>query len=185
MIGIPIGLIVANGVEWLAHKYVLHGLGKKKGSYFSFHWHEHHKNSRKMGFLDPSYDRSPFGMHAQGKELLGLVSLCALAVPLLPVAPFFVGTIVYASVNYYRVHKRAHRDPVWAREHLPWHYDHHMGPNQDANWCVTKPFFDHVMGTREVYVGTEREAHAWRSWLARSRARASDGGTPVRAARLS
>ena len=33
-----------------------------------------------------------------------------------------------------------------------------MGPNQDANWCVTRPWFDILMGTREPYVGTEREA---------------------------
>jgi sterol desaturase/sphingolipid hydroxylase (fatty acid hydroxylase superfamily) len=32
-----------------------------------------------------------------------------------------------------------------------------MGPNQAANWCVTRPWFDHLMGTREPYVGTERE----------------------------
>ena len=49
-------------------------------------------------------------------------------------------------------------DTEWAREHLPWHYDHHMGPNQHANWCVTKPWADIVMGTREPYCGTEREA---------------------------
>ena len=66
----------------------------------------------------------------------------------------------FSAVRYYRVHKRAHRDPSWAREHLPWHYDHHMGPNQDANWCVTWPWFDWVMGTREHYVGTERDRRA-------------------------
>ena len=38
---------------------------------------------------------------------------------------------------------------------MPHHYDHHMGKNQDANWCVTHPFFDWVMGTREPYYGTE------------------------------
>ena len=25
-----------------------------------------------------------------------------------------------------------------------------MNSNQDANWCVTKPWFDYVMGTRVV-----------------------------------
>lgn len=41
---------------------------------------------------------------------------------------------------------------------MPWHYDHHMGPNQHKNWCVTKPWFDVIMGTRERYAGTPREA---------------------------
>ncbi len=49
-------------------------------------------------------------------------------------------------------------DPEWGKEHLPWHYDHHMGPNQDSNWCVTKPWFDDLLGTRERYLGTERAA---------------------------
>ena len=42
-------------------------------------------------------------------------------------------------------------------EAFPWHYDHHMGPNQNANWCVTRPWMDIVMGTREPYAGTDRE----------------------------
>ena len=25
-----------------------------------------------------------------------------------------------------------------------------MNSNQDANWCVTKPWFDYVMGTRVI-----------------------------------
>ena len=73
-------------------------------------------------------------------------------------APFFVGTLAYSAWNYYRKHKRAHLDPEWARANLPWHYDHHMGPNQHANWCVTRPWFDVLMGTRQPYAGTEREA---------------------------
>jgi sterol desaturase/sphingolipid hydroxylase (fatty acid hydroxylase superfamily) len=58
---------------------------------------------------------------------------------------------------YYTRHKRAHLDPEWAREHLPWHYDHHLGPDQDQNWCVTFPWFDWVVGTRVKYAGTHRE----------------------------
>ena len=32
-----------------------------------------------------------------------------------------------------------------------------MGPDQDKNWCVTFPLWDYVMGTREHYIGTEKE----------------------------
>ena len=62
-------------------------------------------------------------------------------------------------------------DHAWAREHLPWHYDHHMGPDQDANWCVTRPWFDQLMGTRRPYAGTEAErlADAKRAKHARDR----------------
>ena len=158
MIGIPLGLATANATEWAVHKYVLHGLGKRKRSFWSFHWHEHHKACRKQGHRDPDYERSVFGANAQAKEAAALVGAALAVAPLATIAPFFVGTLWYSAVNYYRVHKRAHLDPDWAREHLAWHYDHHMGPDQDANWCVTKPWFDRVMGTRVPYIGTEREA---------------------------
>ena len=157
MLGIPLGLAYANAGEWFIHKYVLHGLGKKRSSFWSFHFHEHHKNARRNGFSDPDYDRPPFGDHAQGRELGGLIALSLAHAPLLPVAPLFTLTIWGSAAYYYRVHKRSHQDPDWARTNLPWHYDHHMGPDQDANWCVTRPWMDQLMGTRKPYVGTERE----------------------------
>ena len=67
-------------------------------------------------------------------------------------------TVVWSAFDYYRKHKRSHEDPEWAREHLPWHYDHHMGRDQNANWCVTHPFFDYVMGTRKEYLGVQPPA---------------------------
>ncbi len=157
MFGFVLGLLYANAGEWIIHKYVLHGLGRKKSSVWSYHWHEHHRHARRYEHLDEDYERSVFQWNAQGKEALGITVLALVHLPLLPVAPFFVGAVEYSALRYYRVHKRAHRDANWARENLPWHYDHHMGPNQDANWCVTWPWFDWVMGTREPYVGTERE----------------------------
>lgn len=158
MIGIPLGLLYSNAGEWAIHKYILHGLGKNKRSFWSYHWHDHHGDVRKNNHIDEAYQDTPLQWNAQGKELLGLVSLGMAHLPLMPVAPFFTGTVLYSLWKYYDVHKRSHLDPGWAREHLPWHYDHHMGPNQDANWCVTRPWFDEWMGTREPYAGTEREA---------------------------
>jgi sterol desaturase/sphingolipid hydroxylase (fatty acid hydroxylase superfamily) len=157
MIGIPLGMLYANATEWVAHKYVLHGLGKRKSSFWAFHWHEHHKECRKNGNRDRDYERPLYEWHAQGKEALVLAALLATHLPLAPVAPFFTGTLVWSALDYYRKHKRSHLDIEWARQHLPWHYDHHMGPNQNANWCVSRPWFDHLMGTREPYVGTEKE----------------------------
>ena len=158
MIGIPIGLLTANAIEWVVHKHILHGLGRQKESVWAFHWHEHHRACRRHGHRDADYERPVFGGHAQGKEALALAAGVMAVMPLAPVAPWFTATIAYSAVRYYRVHKRAHLDPEWAKVHLPWHYDHHMGPNQNANWCVTRPWFDHLMGTREPYLGTERAA---------------------------
>ena len=157
MIGIPIALGLANASEWIFHKYVLHNLGRNKQSFWAFHWHEHHRNARRQGHLDPDYKAPVLSRwNGQSKEAAALVAAAVAVLPLFPFAPFFAATGIYCTVNYYRKHKRAHLDPEWAREHLPWHYDHHMGPNQHANWCVTRPWFDHIMGTRDPYVGTER-----------------------------
>ncbi len=173
MIGVPLGLLYANVGEWLIHKHVLHGLGRKKGSFWDFHWHEHHAQVRRNDHVDPDYERSLLGWNAQTKEALGLLALGLAHVPLLPVAPFFTGAVLWSVANYYRVHKRSHLDPAWAKEHLAWHYDHHMGPDQDANWCVSKPWADLLFGTREPYLGTERHEldEAKRRSLAERRAR--------------
>ena len=157
MIGIPLGLIYANAGEWFIHKHLLHGLGRNRESFWSFHWHDHHRASRKNGMTDPAYTEMKWGWNPRTKEAVALAAVTAAHLPLLPIAPFFTSTVVYSAVNYYRVHKRAHQDPKWARENLPWHYDHHMAPNQDANWCVTRPFFDYVMGSRQEYVGSWKE----------------------------
>ena len=147
MIGIPIAMLYANAFEWWAHKHLLHGLGKKKNSFFAFHFFDHHRAARKHGMRDVGYANGVFGGAPQRKEALLLAGLVVVHVPLFPVAPFFTATVAYSAVNYWRTHKRAHLDPAWAEEHLPWHVEHHMGRDQDANWCVTHPFFDKVMGT--------------------------------------
>lgn len=74
MIGIPVGLSVANAAEWWIHKNVLHGQGRDRKSFWSFHWYEHHTHALKEDMYDSDYRRFPLGNHAQGKEILGLVA---------------------------------------------------------------------------------------------------------------
>jgi hypothetical protein len=178
MIGIALGLLYCNVAEWLVHKHVLHPAGRKKGSWFRFHWVEHHSACAVHDMHDPAYARSVFGNHAQGREALALALGTLAHLPLLPIAPFFTGTVFYGAINYYRTHKRAHLDPAWGKQHLPWHYDHHTAPNQDANWCVTKPFFDHVMDTRQRWIGTVEYTQATQ----RRAARKADRKAPAREA---
>lgn len=151
MLGIALGLAFVNAGEWVIHKHWLHGLGQKKHSFWSFHWHEHHRESRAHDMVDRHYEQSVFSWSPQGKEAVSLLAAAVAVAPLLPVAPFFTGTVWYRLGRYYQLHRRAHRDPAWANEHLPWHVDHHMGKDQNANWCVTHPWFDYVMGTRKRY----------------------------------
>ncbi|MCB1192999.1 MAG: sterol desaturase family protein [Leptospiraceae bacterium] len=157
MIGILAGLAYANAIEWAFHKYVLHEIGRKKSNFWSFHWSEHHKNCRKHDMHDPAYQSSLLEWNAQSKEVAALALGVAIHLPLLPVAPLFTLTIGYSAVDYYFKHKKSHIDPEWSKTYLPWHYDHHMGPDQDANWGVTHPWFDYVFGTRKEYLGTEEE----------------------------
>ena len=82
---------------------------------------------------------------------MGLILLALLHSPLYFLSlPFYLG-LLYGGLGYYFVHKQAHLDPEWAKKHVPWHYDHHMGKNQDANWGVTTDWVDRLMGTRIKY----------------------------------
>lgn len=157
MIGFPIGLIAANFGEWLIHKYILHGQGRRKDAYFSHHWTQHHRDARKHQGEDAAYGIWWWKTEPRKREALGLIGIGLLFAPLLPFAPGFVVGCWAHELLYYFVHKKAHRDPAWMRRYLPWHYDHHLGRNQHANWCVTYPLADYVLGTREKWADTPNE----------------------------
>lgn len=159
-IGFPLGLVVGNFGEWVIHKRLLHERGKRKGSFWNFHWYDHHAESRKNDMIDTAYHTRWYraGWNPRTKEIASLAIGIPFYVALLFVLPGVGAAFLYTTFNYYYVHKRSHVDPAWARRKLPWHVDHHLAPNQDANWGVTWPWADWVLGTREYYVGTEREA---------------------------
>ena len=155
MIGFPIALLVANGFEWYAHKYLLHGVPRQGQPRYSplpstmkSHW-AHHKMVRQQGYYDDAYVEgiSHWRTRDEVKRLLQATAVTTLA---FPVAPFFVLGTYYAAGKYFYTHRRSHIDPEWGRKAIPWHYDHHMNTNQDANWCVTRPWFDYIMGTRVI-----------------------------------
>jgi len=151
------GFIYGHLLEWAIHKYILHDLGKKKTGPLSFHFSEHHRNSRKNGFYDAVYEK--LAWDAGGKELLALMFLVLPHLLLINIAPWFVAVNVISAIRYHTVHKRAHLDPSWAKEHLPWHYDHHMGANQDANWGVRSDWVDRAMGTRIIFMRADGKEH--------------------------
>lgn len=145
------GLLLANLIEWVAHRFALHGLGKRPDSFFAFHWGEHHRACRRQAFFDDVYRQPLWQWNAHSKEALCLFVLMLVVAPLFALWPVLAGTLWYAALNYYRRHRRSHLDPAWGRRHLPWHYEHHMGRNQDANWCVSRPWFDRILGTATPY----------------------------------
>src|SRR3954468_174287 len=81
ILGLALGLLHANAVEWLTHKYVLHGLGRRKGSMFRFHWAQHHRIARKNAMYDKSYEEPFGGWKARGKEIAGIRGLFVLPLP--------------------------------------------------------------------------------------------------------
>lgn len=153
--GFVAGLMVANAFEWVAHKYILHGVTVKKGqpryspspASMQSHW-AHHRMVRKQDFGDEGY---VVGLKHE-RTKLEVISLVVVASATSAVFyPFSKGMALaawYSAGKYFYVHRRAHLEPEWAKKRIPWHYDHHMNSNQDANWCVTRPWFDYIMGTR-------------------------------------
>ena len=147
LIGFPVGLLIANGIEWQMHRFI-HRRGREKGKFWSFHVHAHHVTTRANGFTDPNCGPRP-------RMLLwsGLVAL-----PLSFIVHGVSLGMLSGALLYWYIHHKAHRDPEFALRWIPWHVEHHMAPNQDENWCVTFPLFDWIMGTRVKYIGTSREA---------------------------
>lgn len=168
LVQILIGFLYGNLIEWIAHKYFLHGLGKNKKSVFAFHWHRHHKACRKCKYLDPDYfDNNLFKMDARGKEVLSLFLLAFAHFPIFFILPYSYFAACIWIIVYYFVHMKSHRDPEWGFKWFRHHYDHHMGKTQDANWGVVCPFWDYVFCTRIEYnydknrkcIGEKKSAH--------------------------
>jgi len=90
------------------------------------------------------------------REKLGLFLLILLHSPLVMYAPLFFITLIFCAVRYYKVHKYAHLNPLWGKIFLPWHYDHHMGKDQDTNWGVTIEWVDKLFGTRKKHIKTKK-----------------------------
>jgi sterol desaturase/sphingolipid hydroxylase (fatty acid hydroxylase superfamily) len=143
-----LGVVVENAGEWFFHRYVLHGLGRRPGSMWAYHWHEHHRLARAHQMLDPDYQGWPLHWNTQGKEALFLLSIIALHLPLIAWFPGYVAGMFLGLAVYYVKHRKAHLDADWAKVRLPWHYEHHLSAGVEGNWCVSWPWFDWLMGTR-------------------------------------
>lgn len=154
--GFIAGIMFANAFEWVAHKYILHGTHRAGQARFSpvpksmqSHW-EHHREVRKTEFHDHGYVEGVKNWRTRNEIMSLAVVAGAASLIFYPISKGMVVASLYSACNYYYIHRRAHLAPEWAKKKIPWHYDHHMNSNQDANWCVTKPWFDYLVGTRVV-----------------------------------
>lgn len=148
---VVLGMVCGNLMEWVVHRYFLHGIGKRPKSILSFHWRGHHRTSRLNGYYDADYKQSLFEWNGRTKEIASLGFLALLFAPFLFFAPWvYLGMFAWIFI-YYVIHSYSHQHPEWAKRWLRWHYEHHMGRNQDANWNVTFPLWDYILGTRVHY----------------------------------
>lgn len=139
-------------VEWHLHKYVLHGIGKKKGSSLQYHWARHHKIARKNQMMDEDYiSLAKLKPHPSSySEIFSVVLLCVVHLPLFWVSqPLYWACLFYAC-GYYTVHVLTHVIPGFAKKYVPWHYWHHMGKNQNMNWNVFLPIADIILRTAKA-----------------------------------
>lgn len=182
--GFVVGLVFANGFEWLAHKYILHGTHRAGQARYSpvpksmqSHW-AHHREVRTQHFHDVGYVEGIKNWRTRN-EIMSLSVVAGIACALFyPWSKGMAAAALYSAANYYYIHRRAHLAPDWAKVHIPWHYDHHMNSNQDANWCVTKPWFDYLLGTRVISSRDLQEQNplgvtlpkSWSAWLSRQTA---------------
>jgi hypothetical protein len=157
-----LGRTFAAACEWGIHRYIFHGSGKRRGSPFSFHYRDHHRACRKQEMVDTTYTGgSVWSWSGRAREVWGCALLSVLLSPLLLWTPLFVLGAWYGGARYLYVHQKTHLDPQWCLDHAPWHYDHHMAPDQDANWGVTIEWLDRLCGTRKPWPGrpvSERRA---------------------------
>lgn len=133
MLGFPVGVFVANGLEWYFHKVWLHEFPSQYRNSPFFTHIAHHKRARLNGFHDEGYAESMLKNAEIYNEKTALIGLAGAATIFLPVAPFFTAGLYYGLWNYWRVHAKSHLDPEYAKKRIPWHYDHHMTSNQNAN----------------------------------------------------
>ena len=132
-----VGFIHGSLIEYLVHRYLFHGLGKKKDSIFAYHLRDHHLVSRRNDFID-----NKLSVH----EAIGVVFLVALHVP-----AFFLSLYLFAGIAFYALlfvvlHNTMHKTPGLAKKYFWWHWNHHM-KNQNKSWNVVLPIFDLLTGT--------------------------------------
>lgn len=134
-------------LEYFIHS-VLHD-NREYPFFFKNHFGRHHNEARKNKMYDKNYEN--FFSKTSLFEVLGLLLLAILHLPFAYFFPIGYLSLLVSLVHYYYIHRKSHLNPDWAKKHLKWHYDHHMGTNQHANWGIRTEYFDIKFETRIKY----------------------------------
>jgi len=130
--------------EYFIHKYILHNYKFFKKP-FKNHFKLHHGISRKNKMYDENYEK----LIGSKFEFSGLIFLLFLHLPFVFFFKWFYFTLIFSACTYYFLHKKSHTNVTWGKKWLPWHYEHHMGKNQNINWGVRLPIVDKIMKTSD------------------------------------
>ena len=145
--------VYSHVLEHILHRYLLHNPKRKR--FFKDHFASHHKTSRKNLMIDEKYC-GPLDIK-NDPEIKGLLALFVLHAPVFFLSPTAYITLLLCGLSYYLQHRWAHQSHDFARKFAPWHYDHHMAPDQKCNWGVRLPFLDYLLQTRKHYKNTKNE----------------------------
>lgn len=131
-----VGLASWTAIEYLLHRFVLHGLQPFR------RWHaEHHQRPSALicapTILSATLIASLILLPAW--VLSGPWRACALTLGVL------TGYLIYAITHHATHHWRA--DGVWLQQRKQWHALHHYHSGQRACFGVTSAFWDHVFGS--------------------------------------
>lgn len=131
-------------LEYLAHKYLLHDRRRFPFA-FKNHFQKHHRAARKNQMYDPGYE----SVVSSWFEIEALTIAAFIHFPIIFFFPAAYLTLVMSLVSYYLLHRKSHLNVEWGKKWMPWHYAHHMGPDQNKNWGVRLPIIDLLMRTSD------------------------------------
>ena len=160
LLQMAVAWVYSHLLEYSLHRWWLHN--RKRTHWFRDHFGNHHKLARKNWMYD--YRSHEKVQPTKDREIKGLALLALVHSPVAIWFPWAYLVLVYSAIAYFLVHRRAHQDFRWARQNLPWHYDHHIG-QQNMNWGVRLPWVDWIVGTRKQYVGTKKEEIEYNSFI--------------------
>lgn len=132
---IILGLFSWTAIEYLLHRFVLHGLQPFKD------WHtEHHKRPNALICLPTLLSAALLIMFVFYPTLfiLGVLPACALTLGVL--IGYLAYTILHHGIHHW------HIDSLWFKKRKRWHGLHHRVEQQN-NFGVTSSFWDKVFGS--------------------------------------
>jgi sterol desaturase/sphingolipid hydroxylase (fatty acid hydroxylase superfamily) len=131
-----VGLVSWTAIEYLLHRFVLHGLAPFKG------WHEEHHQRPTALICAPTILSASLILALVFLPVLalgGIWNACALTLGML------TGYLLYAITHHATHHWPA--ESAWLKRRKRWHALHHHDAGRLGGFGVTSALWDHVFGS--------------------------------------